>query len=269
MSKVIGFIGCGNMGSAMLGGLISSGFQKAEDIIVSTHTEASAKKIEEKFNVKTKASNIEVAEEADVIILAVKPNMYKAIVDEIKPKINGEKLIITIAAGITIGDMEYWLGEGCKIVRAMPSTPALVGEAMSAVCPNSYVSEEELNYVFNIFNSFGKCTQLSEKDFHGFTALCGSSPAYIFMFIEAMADGAVKTGIPRAKAYEMAAQSLIGSAKMVLETGKHPGELKDMVCSPAGTTIDAVVELENLGFRGAVISAIDKCAEKSKAMQKK
>ena len=266
MSKVIGFIGCGNMGSAMVGGLITSGFQKAENIIVSTRTESSANKINEEFKVKTTLSNIEVAKEADVLVLAVKPNMYKNVVDEIKSSLKKETIIVTIAAGISINNMEYWLGEGFKVIRTMPNTPALVGEAMSAVCPNDNVTKEELEYVFNMFNSFGKAVDLAEKDFHAFTALCGSSPAYIFMFIEAMADGAVKLGIPRAKAYTMAAQSLVGSAKMVLETGKHPGELKDMVCSPAGTTIDAVAELEKGGFRSSVIEAMDKCAEKSKKM---
>lgn len=266
MSKKIGFIGCGNMGSSMVGGLINSNFLRAENIIVSTKTEDSAKKLENKFKIATTLDSKIVAKEADVLILAIKPFMYKTILDEINPLLTKDKLIISIAAGITIGNMEEWIGEDAKIIRTMPNTPALVGEAMSAVCSNRNVTQEELNYCINIFESFGECVQLEEKDFHGFTALCGSSPAYVFMFIEAMADAAVKLGIPRAKAYRMAAQSVLGSAKMVLDTGKHPGELKDMVCSPAGTTIDAVVELERLGFRNSVIQAIDKCAEKSKNM---
>ena len=266
MSKKVGFIGCGNMGSSMVGGLIKSGFLKAEDIIVSTKTETSAKKLSDEFNVATTVDSKVVAKESETIILAIKPNMYKSIVEEIKSELTRDKLIITIAAGITIANMEEWLGDDSKIIRTMPNTPALVGEAMSAVCPNENVSEEELKYCINIFESFGQCEVLEEKYFDGFIAVAGSSPAYIFMLIEAMADGAVKLGIPRAKAYKMAAQSVLGSAKMVLETGKHPGELKDMVCSPGGTTIDAVVELEKLGFRNSVIQAMDKCAEKSKNM---
>ena len=210
--------------------------------------------------------NLKWQQESETIILAVKPNMYKSVVEEIKSELTEDKLIITIAAGISIENMEEWLGDDLKIIRTMPNTPALVGQAMSAVCPNKNVSEEELKYCINIFESFGECEVLEEKYFDGFIAVAGSSPAYVFMFIEAMADGAVKLGIPRAKAYKMAAQSVLGSAKMVLETGKHPGELKDMVCSPAGTTIDAVVELEKLGFRNSVIQAMDKCAEKSKNM---
>lgn len=267
MNKKIGFVGCGNMGSSMVGGLIKSGFTKADNIIISTKTEASAKNLEEQFGVITTLDSKVVVKEAEVIVLAVKPFMYKQIIEEIKSELTNDKLIITIAAGITIGNVEEWIGGSAKVIRTMPNTPALVGQAMSAVCPNKNISESELGYCLKIFESFGECVQLEEKDFHGFTALCGSSPAYVFMFIEAMADAAVKLGIPRAKAYKMAAQSVLGSAKMVLQTGKHPGELKDMVCSPSGTTIDAVVELEKLGFRNSVIQAIDKCAEKSKSMQ--
>lgn len=266
MSKKIGFIGCGNMGSSMVGGLINSGFLKAEDIIVSTKTEASLKKLEAQFQVKTTLDSTIVAKESDIIILAIKPFMFKQMITEIRSELTEDKLIITIAAGITISNMEEWISGNSKIIRTMPNTPALVGEAMSAICPNKNVTKDELDYCFKIFESFGECVQLEEKDFHGFIALCGSSPAYVFMFIEAMADAAVKLGIPRVKAYKMAAQSVLGSSKMVLETGKHPGELKDMVCSPAGTTIDAVVELEKLGFRNSVIQAMDKCAEKSKNM---
>ena len=266
MDGKIGFIGCGNMGSAMVSGLISSGYIDADNIIISTSSESSATRLKESLSINTTLDNKLVAREADILFLAVKPNMYKGVLEEVKSELSSNKLIVTIAAGISIQNMEYWLGEGHKIVRTMPNTPALVGEAMSAVCPNENVSKEELEIVFDIFNSFGQCVELAEKDFHGFTALCGSSPAYIFMFIEAMADGAVKLGIPRAKAYKMAAQSLVGSAKMVLDTGKHPAELKDMVCSPAGTTIDAVQELEKHGFRSSVIEAMVKCAEKSKSM---
>ncbi|MFW2491859.1 pyrroline-5-carboxylate reductase [Clostridium chromiireducens] len=266
MSKKVGFIGCGNMGSSMVGGLINSGFLKAEDIIVSTKTEASLKKLEAQFQVKTTLDSTIVARESDIIILAIKPFMFKQMITEIRSELTEDKLIITIAAGITISNMEEWISGNSKIIRTMPNTPALVGEAMSAVCPNKNVTKDELDYCFKIFESFGECVQLEEKDFHGFIALCGSSPAYVFMFIEAMTDAAVKLGIPRVKAYKMAAQSVLGSSKMVLETGRHPGELKDMVCSPAGTTIDAVVELEKLGFRNSVIQAMDKCAEKSKNM---
>lgn len=264
--KKIGFIGCGNMGSAMAGGLIKSGLIKPEEIIVSTKTSSSAKRLEDELKVTSTLDSREVASQAETIILAVKPFMYKDIIKQVKDVLTKDKLIIAIAAGITINNMKEYLGEGFKIIRAMPNTPALVGKAMSAVCPNENITEEDLKYCIKIFESFGECVQLEEKYFDAFIAVAGSSPAYVFMFIEAMADGAVKLGIPRVKAYKMAAQSVLGSAKMVLDTGKHPGELKDGVCSPGGTTIEAVAELEKLGFRNSVIQAMDKCAEKSKNM---
>ena len=266
MLKKIGFIGCGNMGSAMVGGLVNSGFSSPSNIIVSTRTEESAKLIQEKYNVNVTTNNEEVVKNSDVIFLAVKPNMYAKVIGELRKDLLQEKLIITIAAGITISDMEALISDKARIIRTMPNTPALVGEGMSAICPNNNVLDEELKLVIDMYNSFGECVELEEKDFHGFIALCGSSPAYVFIFIEAMADAAVKLGIPRKKAYRMAAQSVLGSAKMVLDTEQHPGELKDMVCSPSGTTIDAVVELEKQGFRSSIIEAMIKCADKSKTM---
>ena len=242
MNKKIGFIGCGNMGKAMLGALVKSNDINKNDIIVSTKSKTSAEKISDEFAVKTTTVNIEVAEVADILFLAVKP------------------------AGITIAQIEQWFDNDVKVVRTMPNTPALVGEGMSAICPNKFINEDEVEHVGELYNLFGKYEILEEKDFHAFIALCGSSPAYVFMFIEAMADAGVKLGIPRAKAYKLAEQSILGSAKLALETGKHPGVLKDEVCSPGGTTIEAVIDLEKNGFRNTVISAVEKCAEKSKNM---
>ncbi|WP_297635609.1 pyrroline-5-carboxylate reductase [uncultured Clostridium sp.] len=265
MNKKIGFIGCGNMGGAMLGSLVENKFIEPSNILVSTKREESRKNLEEKYGVVGKENNKDVAKNTDIIFLAVKPYMYKEVIEEIKEDLKG-KIIVSIAAGINMSDLEKYLGDEEKIIKTMPNTPALVGAGMSAICPNNNVSEDDLKEVCEIFNVFGKYEILEEKDFHAFIALCGSSPAYIFMIIEAMADGAVKLGIARDKAYKMAAQSVLGSAKMVLETGMHPGVLKDMVCSPGGTTIAAVAELEEKGIRNTMISAIDKCAEKSKNM---
>ena len=150
----------------------------------------------------------------------------------------------------------------------MPNTPALVGEGMTAVCPNSLVTEDDVKEVCNLLSSFSKVEVVSEKLIDAVTSVSGSAPAYVYMFIEAMADAAVLQGMPRDKAYKFASQTVLGSAKMVLETGMHPGALKDMVCSPGGTTIEAVAELEANGFRSAVISAMNKCYEKSKFMSK-
>ena len=266
MNKRIGFIGCGNMGKAMLGSLVKSKDINNEDIMVSTKSNTSAQNIIKEFNVKATTINSEVAKNSDIIFLAVKPFFFKEVIEEIKDVVKEDVIIISIAAGVTVNQIEEWFGKEIKLVRTMPNTPALVGEGMSAICPNNNVSEEELNYIGKLYNLFGKYEVIAEKDFHAFIALCGSSPAYVFMFIEAMADAAVKLGIPRVKAYKLAEQSILGSAKLALETGKHPGELKDSVCSPGGTTIEAVLELERKGFRTAVISAIEKCADKSKTM---
>lgn len=266
MGKKIGFIGCGNMGKAMLGALVKSHNIKREDIIVSTKSESSAKNISIEFQVQTTVVNAKIAEKSNVLFLAVKPHFFKEIIEEIKDIISDDTIIISIAAGVTIAQIEEWFGKKVKVVRTMPNTPALVGEGMSAICPNKNITLDELNYVGELYNLFGKYEVIEEKDFHAFIALCGSSPAYVFMFIEAMADAGVKLGLPRAKAYKLAEQSILGSAKLALETGKHPGDLKDSVCSPGGTTIEAVIDLEKNGFRNTVISAIEKCAEKSKNM---
>lgn len=266
MNRKIGFIGCGNMGSAMVGGIIKSELFHKRDIIASCRTEKSANTLADRFGIDTTSSNIEVVKQSDFIVLAIKPYMYESIIKEIKDLIDNSKIIITIAAGITINNIEAWFNKKIKLVRTMPNTPALVREGMTAICPNKEIEEKELGRVIDIFNSFGKCEIIEEKDFHSFIALSGSSPAYTYMFIEAMGDAGVKQGIPRDKAYKLAAQALLGAAKMVLETGENPGKLKDKVCSPGGTTIEAVIELEKQGFRSAVISAMEKCEEKSKSM---
>ncbi|WP_196001804.1 pyrroline-5-carboxylate reductase [Clostridium sp. 1001271B_151109_B4] len=266
MNRKIGFIGCGNMGKAMLGSLVKADNIINDNIIVSTKSKASAEKINQEYGVKSTTDNKEVASEVDVLFLAVKPYFFKEVIEEIKDLIKDEVIIISIAAGVTINQIEEWFGKEIKIVRTMPNTPALVGEGMSAICPNLNITENELNYVGSLYNLFGKYEVLEEKDFHAFIALCGSSPAYVFMFIEAMADAGVKLGLPRTKAYKLAEQAILGSAKLALETGKHPGVLKDEVCSPSGTTIEAVIDLEKNGFRNTVISAVEKCADKSRNM---
>ena len=268
MNKRIGFVGCGNMGKAMLQGIVESNIIKKENIIVSTKSNESKNDIERIFNVRTTLDNKEVVKNSNIIFFAVKPNMYKFVMEEVKEYIDKDDIIISIAAGISIKNIEDFLSKDNKIIRTMPNTPALVGEGMTAICPNHMIEKEELEICERIFKTFGKYEFIEEKDFDAFIALCGSSPAYVFMFIEAMADAGVKLGIPRNKAYKMAEQSILGSAKMALETGIHPGKLKDMVCSPGGTTIEAVIELENQGFRNSIIRAMEKCAKKSKEMQK-
>ena len=269
MNKNIGFIGCGNMAQAMLGGIITSKLTEAKNVIVSDPYEASLIKVKEKYGLNITQDNLEVAKNSDILVIAVKPNMYVKVIKEVKDVVSDDIVIVTIGAGISIETVEKAFGKDMKIIRTMPNTPALVGEGMSAICYNERITEEDLAPVVQIFDSFGKSEIFEEKYLDAIPAISGSSPAYVFMFIEAMADGAVLQGIPRDKAYKMAAQAVLGAAKMVLETGEHPGVLKDRVCSPGGTTIDAVYTLEKNNFRGTVISAMEACTEKAIKMSKK
>ncbi len=261
---MIGFIGTGNMGSAMIGGILKGGIYSPSDIIVSDASPEALERMKGDFpGIATSSDNKEIARKAEILVLAVKPHIYGPVLTEIGSLIPPTTITVTIAAGVTLEKMTAWLSDKHRIVRTMPNTPALVGEGMTALCPNGNVAAADLDRIRAIFSSFGKCEVLPESQINGFTSLCGSSPAWVFMMIEALADGAVLEGIPRAKAYPMAAQALLGSAKMVLETGKHPAELKDMVCSPGGTTIEAVSELESHGFRSALIEAVRVCTNKA------
>jgi len=268
MNKKIGFIGCRNMGQAMIGGIVKSGITLPENIMVSDKNESFLNKVKEQFGVLTTVDNKEVASFSDIIILAVKPNIYGSVIKEISSSVKEDVVVVTIAAGISIDFVERSFGRDMKVIRTMPNTPALVGEGMTALSKNCRVSEEELVEVLNIFQSFGKTEVIEEKLMDSIPAISGSSPAYVFMMIEALADGAVLRGMPRDKAYKFAAQAVYGSAKMVLKTGEHPGVLKDKVCSPGGTTIEAVYSLEMNNFRGSIISAMESCTKKAIEMSK-
>lgn len=268
MQKKLGFIGCGNMGKAMIGGILKAKIFSPENIMVADIDENNLSEAKKAYNINITTKNTDVAKIADILILSIKPNIYSKVIDEIKDYIKDDVIIVTIAAGINLQKTEQLFGRQIKIIRAMPNTPALVGEGMTALCPNSKVSKQELQDIINIFESFSKTEVVKETLMNIVTSIAGSSPAYVYMFIEAMADGAVLDGMPREQAYKFAAQTVLGSAKMVLETELHPGQLKDMVCSPGGTTIAAVAALEKEGFRNAVISAVKACTRKSIEMSK-
>lgn len=262
----IGLIGCGNMALAMIKGMTQSGVCIKEDILISDVSAQTREKAHEECGVCIADDNVAVAKEAEIIFLTVKPNYYELVIREIRDAVNTEKLVITVAAGKTLDWLEKAFDKPVPIVRTMPNTPAMVSEGMTAICHNEYVREEGLFYAMKLLRSFGRAELVPEQLFDAVTAVSGSSPAYIYMLIEAMADAAVSEGMPRSLAYTFAAQSVYGSAKMVLETGMHPGALKDMVCSPGGTTIEAVAALKENGFEGSVIKAMRVCAEKSKKM---
>ena len=262
----VGFIGCGNMGQAMLAGMLASGVISEGDVYVSARTQATKEKIENEYKVCIATNNVEVVKNAEYIFLAVKPQYYDDVLKEIRDAITEKTILISIAPGKTFAWLEEKVGKPCKIIRTMPNTPSLVKEGMMGICGNSKVASTELRSVCELCSAFSKTEIVSESLMDVVTAVSGSSPAYVFMFIEAMADAAVEGGMPREQAYTFAAQAVMGSAKMVLETGKHPGELKDMVCSPGGTTIQAVHVLEEKGMRAAVMDAMKACIDKSRNM---
>ena len=266
MNETIGFIGGGNMASAIIGGLLNSGLAKKEQIIATAKTDKTLDSLKERFGITAISDNAQAAQKSDILFLAVKPYLFPEIITQIKDCVHPNTLLISIAAGQTITGILSAFGSDVKLVRAMPNNPALVGEAMSALCAAANVTEEELAKAVTIFNSFGKCEIIPESMMDTVIGVSGSSPAYAYLFIEAMADAAVADGMPRAQAYKFAAQSVLGAAKMVLETGTHPGALKDAVCSPGGTTIEAVAVLEQHGLRNAVICAQRACVQKSRDM---
>lgn len=262
----LGFIGTGNMASAIMGGIIGKNIIPAEEIIGADLFAPGRERVKAQFGINVTDSNKEVVDNAEVIILSVKPQFYEDVINQIKGDIKENQIVITIAPGKTLAWLAEKFGKDVKIVRTMPNTPAMVGEGMTAMCPNEHLTEEEVAYVKSLLESFSRVEIVAERLMDVVVSVSGSSPAYVFMMIEAMADAAVADGMPRPQAYKFAAQAVMGSAKMVLETGKHPGELKDMVCSPAGTTIEAVQVLEERGFRSAIIEAMRVCAEKSRNM---
>ena len=265
----LGFIGAGNMGSAILRGLVAAKYISADDMAI---CDLSARKLEalsdEIPGLTCTESDVELAEMCDMIVLAVKPQYMAETIEHIYGELNA-KAVISIAAGWTVDQLADALeGSGATYLRAMPNTPAMVGEGMTAICEDTTFDQNDFEFAKGIFEAVGRAIVLPERLFDGVIAVSGSSPAYVFMMVEAMADAAVREGIPRACAYEMAAQTLLGSALMVLQSGTHPAALKDAVCSPGGTTIEAVEELERKGFRAAIMDAMKACADKSREMSK-
>ena len=266
MEKKIGFIGCGNMGTAMIQGILESGKCPPQEMMISCRTKKTLEEKKAQFGVQISTDNRDVAAFADILFVAVKPQFYAEVLEEIKDLLTEEQILVSIAPGKTLVWFDEVLGRNLKVIRTMPNTPSMVKEGMMGMCAGARVTDEDMALVRDLCSGFSQTEVIPEHLMDVVTAVSGSSPAYVFMFIEAMADAAVAQGLPRNKAYTFAAQAVLGSAKMVLETGMHPGTLKDMVCSPGGTTIDAVCELERMGFRASVESAMRVCGEKSKKM---
>ncbi|MCQ2576642.1 MAG: pyrroline-5-carboxylate reductase [Treponema sp.] len=264
--KKIALIGTGSMGSAIMRAVCKK--MGADGITVTNRTAEKGKAFAKETGAEFSASNVEAVKNAKYIFLGVKPVALNALLSEIGNAVSEEAVVISMAAGVKIETLKAY-AKHIRYVRIMPNVPAQIGEAMTALCCNDDISEEELKDITEILSACGKVEQVPEKLMDCVTAVSGSGPAFVFMFIEAMADAAVRCGMPRAQAYTYAAQTVYGSAGLVLETGKHPGVLKDSVTSPGGTTIEGVAALEKDGFRNAVIDAVSAACEKSIAMGKK
>lgn len=264
-SKRLGFIGGGNMAEAMINGLLSASFIEAKNIAVSDPIASRLEYLQKEYNIKATPDNCEVVEKCDIIILAVKPQSIKKVLKGIREFVNGKKLVVSIAAGISIATIEAGLNsnQNIPVVRTMPNTPALVQEGVTAIAPGTHVSKAEMLLAHRLFEAVGRTVDVDEIHLDAVTGLSGSGPAYIFMMIEALSDAGVKMGLPRNVANILTIQTVLGSAKLARESGKHPGELKDMVTSPGGTTISGLHTLEEGGLRTTLMNAVEAATKRS------
>lgn len=262
----IGFIGMGNMGYAMFKGVLKE--FGVENLCYTDVNTALMIKVEEETGLKGKSNNLDVVKMSDIVVLAVKPQYMAEVLEGIRGALTDKHILLSPAAGLNIEFYKVQVGFDVRVVRSMPNTPAMVMEGMTAYTFSADTfSEKEKSVISAYFNSFGKSIILPEHLMDEVVPISGSSPAYFFIMLEAMADAAVLTGLSRKDAYMMGAQTMLGAAKMVLETGQHPAVLKDAVCSPGGTTIEAVKVLEEKGFRSAIIEAMVACYNKTKTFQ--
>lgn len=260
----LGFIGAGNMGGAILKGILAGGKIATNDIFIRNSSDKSTEEVARKNGIQACSSLKEVVTKSDIIFIGVKPYLVANVLQEIKEEL-ADKIVVSMAASVEIGDIESII-PNVKVVRIMPNTPVEIGAGVIGVSFSKIVSEDEQAFIGELLNNIGIVEIISEKDMSGLTAISGSGPAYVYMFIEALADGAVLNGLRRDVAYRLAANTVLGGAKMVLETNEHPGKLKDDVCSPAGSTIEAVRVLEKNNFRSAVIECERACFEKLSKM---
>ncbi|HUR46189.1 MAG TPA: pyrroline-5-carboxylate reductase [Candidatus Saccharimonadales bacterium] len=262
----IGFLGAGKMATALAKGFINAGLVRGEDIIASDVAEGARAAFAKEAGCTITGWNPEVLKFANVLVLAVKPDQVNDLLAESREHFTANHLLISIAAGVTIARMETSLGGGARVIRVMPNTPALVGASASAYAIGKNASPEDSQLAQKLLAAVGVAYPVKESLLDAVTGLSGSGPAYAFLFIEALSDGGVAAGLPRDVATKLAAQTLLGSAKMVLETGYHPSTLRDMVTSPGGTTIEGLHELELGGVRGSIINAVRAASDKSKRL---
>jgi pyrroline-5-carboxylate reductase len=262
----IGFLGAGRMATALAKGFVQRGLLSGHEILASDPQESARAQFAEAVGARTTGQNLEVPAFAEVLFVAVKPGQVEEVLSGIHHEVHGRHLFISIAAGVTLARLENVLPPGTRVIRVMPNTPALVGASATAFALGTSALREDGTLAEKLFSSVGIAYELKESLLDAVTGLSGSGPAYGYLMIEALSDGGVAAGLPREVATRLAAQTLLGSARMVLETGMHPGALKDMVTSPGGTTIEGLHELERGGVRAALMQAVRVAAEKSKKL---
>jgi pyrroline-5-carboxylate reductase len=266
LTQRIAFIGAGAMGEALMRGWISTGVVARENVVAADVVPDRLRFVAEQLLVRTTTDNMEAVVGADVVLLAVKPNVVDSVMAAIAPTLTPQQIIISIAAGVSTKTIEKHLTAPVPVVRIMPNTPALVGAAASAICLGQHAREEHRQIAHALFGAVGIAVDADEKLLDAVTGLSGSGPAYVYLFIESLSDAGVQQGLPRDVATKLAAQTVLGAAQMILTTGKHPGELKDMVTSPGGTTIAGIAELERGAFRGTVMSAVAAATKRAKEL---
>lgn len=266
MGYKVGVIGAGKIGEALVQGILAKGIARKEELILSVKSSRHQEDLESRLGIRTVLDNSVVAAEADTIILAVKPKVMAEVLDGISAKLGPRKLIISTAAGVSIELMEAHVPALTPVIRTMPNLAVSLGDGMTVLSPGTTVSAESLEWARSLFASVGRALILDEEHMDAVTGLSGSGPAYIYIVIEALSDGGVKLGLPREVATELAAQTVLGAARTVLVTGEHPAKLKDMVTTPAGVTIDGLLELEAGGLRVTLIKAVVKAAERARAL---
>ncbi len=266
MEKTLGFIGGGNMAAALVKGLLHAKVVPPERIIVSDVKEERLALFHDKHGVRTTQDNAELVRDSDVVVLSVKPQVIDKVLDAIGTDVRPSQLVISIAAGVPVAAMEARLPDGARVVRTMPNTPATVDAGATAIAPGSHATQEDLDIAHELFAAVGRVVTLDESLLDAVTGLSGSGPAYVMLMIEALADGGVKVGLHRDTALLLAAQTVYGSAKLLLDTGEHPGRLKDMVTSPGGTAIAGLHTLESGGLRRTLIDAVEAATNRSAAL---
>jgi len=265
LDRTIAFLGAGNMAEAMIKGLIRAGAKPAM-LTATARRKERLEELQRAFSIRTTQDNLAAAKEAEVVVLAVKPQALAKLLILIAPAIDPQKLVISIAAGVPIAALERKLGNGARIVRAMPNTPALVSSGACALSGGEHATEQDLALAQTIFNAVGITTVVEESLLDAVTGLSGSGPAFIFLVIEALSDAGVKVGLPRQTALKLAAQTVLGSAKLLIETGTHPGHLKDQVTSPGGTAIAGLHTLEAGGLRTTLMNAVEAATRRAREL---